>query len=157
LNPRPLGYEPRRHCSTPDIIWQAHPVFPGRTRLRTDHLPWPDGSKGLTTGRSLRARSVRVAREQDQSPGPSRGGQVAVDGGEWVASVQDLQSLRDLGGQQSRNVTSKWNGRWWHLPSMALGGCRVQVPSAALISADSGVPLWRHTACRRPPQSLGAS
>ena len=26
-------------------------------------------------------------------------------------------------------------------PSMALGGCRVQVLSAALISADSGVPL----------------
>ena len=25
-----------------------------------------------------------------------------------------LPILRDVGGQQSRNVTSEWKGRWWH-------------------------------------------
>jgi len=24
-----MGYEPSRHCSTPGIIWRAHPAFPG--------------------------------------------------------------------------------------------------------------------------------
>jgi hypothetical protein len=64
--------------------------------LRIDHLPWPGGSRGLTMRRSLRARPAR-SRVTRINPGPGRGGQEAVDGGERVANVQVPPTLRDLG------------------------------------------------------------
>jgi len=52
-------------------------------------------------------KAGEVAGDQDQSPGPGRGGQEAVNGGERVVNVQVPPIVRDLGGQQSRNVTGE--------------------------------------------------
>jgi hypothetical protein len=87
LNPRPLGYEQSRHCSTSGIILRARPAFADRTWLWMDHLPSPGGWKGLGTRTSLRARSetLRVTRINPRL-WPWR--QEAVDGGEWVGNAQ---------------------------------------------------------------------
>jgi len=62
LNPRPLGYEPSRHCSTPAIIVRGRPAFPGKVRSHMDHLVRPGGSKGLSAGFRLQLPSPRRPR-----------------------------------------------------------------------------------------------
>jgi len=63
--------------------------------------------KGTEHAEIAASKADEVAGDQDQSPGPGRGGQEAVDDGEWVANVQVSPTLRDPGGQQSPNVTSE--------------------------------------------------
>jgi hypothetical protein len=63
--------------------------------------------KGIEHAEIAASKAGEVAGDRDQSPGTGRGGQEAVDSRERVANVQVPPILRDLGGQQSRNVTSK--------------------------------------------------
>jgi len=97
LNPRPLGYEHRRHCSTPGSIWRTCPAFPGRTPVVNGSFAAARPINGIEHAEIAAGKAGEVAGDQDQSPGPGRGGQEAVDGGERVANVQVPPTLRDLG------------------------------------------------------------
>jgi hypothetical protein len=82
LNPRPLGYEHRRHCSTPGIIWRGRPAFPGRAPVANGSFAAARRIKGTEYAEIAASKADEVAGDQDQSPGPGRGGLEAVDGGE---------------------------------------------------------------------------
>jgi len=100
-----------------------------------DHLPRPGRSRALSTRRSPRARPTRPQMTRTNPPGPGRGGQDAVDGGERVANVQASPTLRDPGGQQSPNVTSEGNRRSWHRT------CRVCNWSGRARNDNAGTPI----------------
>ena len=114
MNPRPLGYEHRRHCSKPGIIWRARPALPWQDPVANGSFAETGQIGRIEHAEIAASKDGEIVGDQDQSPDLGRGGQEAVDGGEWVAKVQVPPVLRDLGGQQSRNVTSGWNGRRWH-------------------------------------------
>src|SRR5215472_9710105 len=52
-----------------------------------------------------------------------------------------LPILRDGGGQQSRNVTSEWKGRWWHRAERRFFAPLTASPSSRQ-DGESGAVWW---------------